>query len=126
MANAITLPALQINGINFSIVPNSLEVTQGFGTSKIKAQSAGGGSVTSVLFDDGSTKLGNVKFKIYSTDDNINNMITVKNNSNNNTVLISEDDFTKTMTNSAIINDPALMLGVDGEIDIEMEGDVVV
>ena len=126
MANAITLPALSINGINFSVVPNSLEVVQGFGTSKVKAQSAGGGSTTSVFFDDGSTKLGNVKFKIYSTEDNISNMETVKNNSNNNTVLITEDSFTRTMTNAAIINDPPLMLGVDGEIDVEMEGDQIV
>lgn len=126
-SNAITLPALSVNGINIEIVPNSVELIQGYGTSKLKAQSAGGGSVESVLFDDGSTKIGNLKFKVFPTEENINNLINIKNNSNNNTVLLSDSSgFTKTVTNAVMINDPPLMLGIDGEIDIEMEGDPAV
>ena len=125
MANAITTPSLQINGQYLPIVPNSLSVRRGIGTVDVKAQS-NGGSVEPVFQTNQEDAIGYVTFMLEPTDDNINAIAIAQDNNPNNTVQITENNFTRTMANAAVCNDPDLNLGADKNITVEMKGDQVV
>lgn len=120
-------PSFIINNIPIAIKPNSSSYSEGFGESKVRNQSAGGGAVQAVYAQDVSTRLSMAKFAMESTETNINLVRTWKSNSANgilNTMRIVDQatGFTRTITNVIIENDPEIALGVDSEISLEWKG----
>ena len=59
-------PTIVINNIAVAIVPNSFSFTEGFGEQDIKVQSAGGGSVQTVLSSNVETNMSMVKFSLHN------------------------------------------------------------
>lgn len=126
MANAIVKPSLIVNGEVVNIVPNSLIVVKGGGERQVKTQSAGGGQVENVVFEDVATAIGQVKFKLFNTDTNLNILQTIINNGSANTVeYTSAQGQNGTMLNSIVVNDPEINLGVDGETEVNMKGSTI-
>ena len=124
MANAITIPSLQGNGVIIEIVPNSLVIRRGFGTTDVKAQSSGS-TVTSVFQKNQENAVGYLTFDIYSTQESIDQIRTLQDNNPNNTMQITQDGFSRTMPQAAVSNDPDLGLGADKTISVEMMGDQI-
>lgn len=124
MSNALVKPTLIINGEVVNIVPNSLEVVKGTGTRNVKTQSAGAGQTQNVVFDDVSTKVGMIKFKIYNTVPNMNFIddIAAITDVGNLVQYINIEGQSGSMNNAIVTNDPSFNLGVDGETEIEMKG----
>lgn len=126
MANAIVKPSLVINGEVIQIVPNSLIVVKGTGERQVKTQSAGGGQLEDVIFEDVATAIGQVKFKVFNTNENLNTMETVVNNGASNTVqYTSSEGQNGTMLNGIVVNDPEINYGVDGETEFNMKGSTI-
>ena len=125
MANAITIPALQINGVYIDIEPNSLMFKEGFGTTTVKAQSIGG-TTTAVFGLDQTDAVGSLTFVVEPTQSNIEQIQAIQNNNPNNTVQFTQGTFLKTMPKGAIINDPEYTLGADKNFTVEMKGDKIV
>ena len=124
-SSAITIPSLQINGLYVSIVPNSLSIRRGFGTTTVDAESIGS-TVTTVFKKDQTKAVGYVTFMIEPTDDNISQMQVIQDNNPNNVVQITQNNFSRTMPAAAITNDFDENLGADKNITIEMSGDQIV
>ena len=127
MANAITIPSVLVNGEYLGIVPNSLKVIRGKGTTEVKAQSFG--SVSQPVFEINQEEaIGHITLEVYPTEDSINQ------------IRIYQDlgplldvQFTDPLTNTprsmapaVLSNDPNLELGADQTITIEFKGASVV
>jgi hypothetical protein len=121
---AITTPTMVINNIAVAYIPNSLSYKDGLGEQTVKTQSAGGGQVETVYFDDAESKMGSVKFQIFPTGEGIEAAKDWKTLLNTNAIILtSPNGFTRAFQNMAMINDPDNNLSSDGSIDIEFMGD---
>ncbi len=125
--SAISVPALTVNGIPIPIKPNSLMWEDGLGEYKIRIASAGGSATTSVFTKDIETALGMVKFVLYTTNENVDTVRGWKVNDQANLVEFSDfGGLTRSMSNAAIINKPQYEAGVEGEVEVEFNGDALV
>lgn len=124
-ANAVTVPQLQITGVTFQIVPNSLKTVRGRGSYKVKFESSGGGSGQAVYERDMSEAVSKLDFKMFPTEVNIAAIQTIQDNGSNNTALVTNPDgnFTEVFPSLAMTNDPMRELGADGTIEVNMSGD---
>ena len=121
MANAITIPSLQVNGVYWAIVPNSFSYRRGVGTVDVKAEVVGG--VATPVFQVNKTgAVGYITFMMEPTDTNLSQVDVAQDNSPNNTVQFTQDGFTKTMPTAAITADPDRALGADKNFTVEFEG----
>lgn len=121
MAQAITIPQLQVNGVYIPIVPNSLIVRRGKGTRVVKAQA--NGSYTEPVYQQDLTEaVGEVQFSIYPVSDVINQMQIIQDNYDNNVVQVTATDYSVTLASASITNDPNYELGADKTIAITMMG----
>lgn len=119
MATFLSNPTLTVNNLVISIVPNSFSYTPGKGEQTMKVQSAGGGSTQTVFSDNVETKLSTVKFQVYTTNDTAGDVDIWKTNKNLNTITATENDFTRSFTGAALLNDPEIKAGSEGTIDLE-------
>lgn len=71
MAQALSVPAVIINGDLVKIVPGSFRFNFGVGNTNVRSASAGGGNVTSVHSKDLETAVGRCAFDLHTTPDNI-------------------------------------------------------
>ena len=125
MSEAITSPQVEINGLSIAIIPNSFEFDEGLGEQTVKSQSAGGGSVEQVFFDDSETKFSMVKFDLYNTASNIELARIWKTSKNRNNINITDgadSDFSRTVKEAAVTNNYAVPLKNEGNISIELHG----
>lgn len=128
MAGPIALvnPTVVINNVSVPIVPNSFSYTEGLGEQKMRVQSAGGGSVQSVLSNDVETNLSKIEFEMYPTSDNIDLILSWKQNSNNNGISVSGEGLTRSFGNAALTSDYKVALGSDTKIPVEFHSDAAV
>lgn len=125
--NVLSDPTVRINNQNYQIVPNTLRVVRGLGESEVKPQSAGDGNVEMVHSENVETKIGKITFSVYTTDDQINALKTLKGNKNQNYVSISDANSSTIliMKNAALVNDPEIGYSNDGQIELEFHGEQV-
>lgn len=120
-------PTVIINNSVLPIIPNSVTYTEGFGEQEIKVQSAGGGSIQTVLSTNVETNCSMFKCSIHNTADNIELARTYKTNENNNAITITGDTgFSRAFNNAALISDYEVGLGSDSNIELEFKSDPAV
>jgi len=131
MPNIIATPSIVVNNQVINIVPNSCSFTEGLGEQSMRVQSAGGGVVSQVFSDNVEARLSVLKFKLYSTADNIALALSWKKNKNNNAISLTGQTSTntyisRTFSNAAILNDYEVNAQTDGALDIEFKSDAAV
>lgn len=125
-ARIITDPEVRVNNETYQLVPNSLTMVRGLGESEVKAQSIGNGQVENIFAENVETKVGKIKFSLYTTDFNIDTKIPqLKENRNRNTVSLADEDFTVVMKNAALVSDPEHVFSNDGQVELEFMGEIV-
>ena len=115
-------PTIEVNDAVIGIIPNSCSYKAGKGDINIRAQSAGGNSIDVVKTENAETKISMVKFKLFNTKTNSEQVKTWQDSVNGNTINLSDGDFIQAFREMFVITDPELMLGADGEIEVEFNG----
>lgn len=123
---ALVNPAVLVNNLSVPIVPNSLTYTEGLGEQTVRVQSAGGGSVQSVLSNNVETNLSMVKFEMFPTAENIALILSWKVNGNQNVVSVTGAGLTRSFTNATLTNNYEVALGSDTKIPLEFLTDAAV
>lgn len=126
MAEALATPQAAVNGVAIWIVPNSASMVLGKGESKTRVASGGGNRVETYNTKDVTTFIGRVKFKMVTTNESVNQVEEWKDRFDTNEVTIVEKGVTKTLKKAIIQNDPEIMIGVEGEVEIEFSGKPVI
>ena|SRR3990167_9522761 len=126
MAIALANPTVLINNLSVSIVPNSFTYTEGRGEQTVRVQSAGGGSVQSVLSNNVETNLSTVKFDVFPTAENIALILGWKDNGNENVIGATGAGLTRSFTNATLTNDYEVALGSDTKISLEFKTNAAV
>ena len=125
----LTNPQLEVNGLSVDIVPNSLSFTEGIGEQTVKAQSAGGDSVSSVFFENAESKISMLKFEVYATDIKIALARIWKTSKNNNICTWSggsNSDTQRVLQFAALTNDYEVELKNEGILSLEFQGEAVI
>ena len=114
-------PTIEVNSDVVGIIPNSLVSKNGIGDKDVKAQSAGGNSISAVITENAETKVSMVKFKLYNT---LVGLQKVKDWSAlfGSTIEISEDDFAESFQDMIVCTEPERAVGADGELEVEFKG----
>jgi hypothetical protein len=126
MAITLANPTILVNNLSTPIVANSFSYTEGKGEQTVRVQSAGGGSVQTVLSNNVETNLSMVKFSMFPTAENIATILSWKNNGNANVISASGAGLTRSFTNATLINDYEINLGSDTQIDLEFKTDAAI
>jgi len=122
MAKTLSNPTVEVNDDTIAIIPNSLTYKEGQGDRKVKAESAGGNSISTVVTVDAETKISDCKFKLYNTADNLNKIKEWMAEDEGVTISLSEDDVTVSFNNMVVTTEPERAVGADGELEIEFMG----
>ena len=122
MAKTLSNPTVEVNDDTIAIIPNSLTYKEGQGDRKVKAESAGGNSISTVVTVDAETKISDCKFKLYNTADNLNRIKEWMAEDEGVTISLSEDDVTVAFNNMVVTTEPERAVGADGELEIEFMG----
>lgn len=120
----LSTPRVIVDGVVIPVVPNSVTVRIP-GDSKVRAMSAGGGSVQAVHGVDASTLIGHVKFDIPSTAQNADRVRAWKANMLNGigmTVNVIEDTVQFPHQNMHLTKETSVAMTADGNISCEFEG----
>ena len=127
MANAITIPSIQVNGQYLGIVPNSLKVIRGRGTTDVKAQSSGA-TVEPVFESNQEEAIGHITVQVYPTQTNIDKIRLYQDLGSTLRIGIIDpiSGSSLTMSQGTIFNDPNLELGADQTISVEFKGAALV
>lgn len=123
---ALSNPQIVINNQVVQYVPNSVSFKEGKGEYKLRPHTSGGQQVSNVLTQDLSTRKSMLKLKFLPTTENIEYASQWKGNLNRNSILITEEDFTRTINNAAITNDYEVAIGADAEFELSFEGDTAI
>lgn len=125
--NVLSNLTLRINNETVKYKPNTLTFTTGQGEFSVKGVSAGAGDSDIAVSENVETFVGKVKFELYSTADNEDLFKRLKeaNLSTGNVVKLFGKDFSGTMTNATVINDPEIKVGVDESFEIELHGNKI-
>lgn len=118
-------PTVEVNDQPIAIVPNSLSYKKGQGDKTVKAQSAGGNAIETIITENAETKISMVKFKLYNTKENFDNTNAWVDNINGNTIRLSEGELTESFRGMVTTAEPERMVGADGELDLEFMGQPV-
>ena len=120
MANAITDPRLEINGIAIQVVPNTIFYKRGVGEVKVKAASLGADVTVPIFETDKTTAVGELQFQIFPTNELIAQIQSFQDSGNNNTISLTDtNNFVKTANNQKIATtDPEIKVGADQTIEI--------
>lgn len=118
-------PTVEVNDNPIAIVPNSLSYKKGRGEKSVKAQSAGGNAIETVVTQNAETKVSMVKFKLYPTKENFDLADVWIDNINGNTIRLSEGELTESFRGMVTTTEPERMVGADGELELEFMGQPV-
>jgi len=127
MSLGLSNPSIEVNDVVISIVPNSYASKRGVGDMNIRAQSAGGNSIETVVTENAESKISMVKFSIISTADNLallDSWLSTSRNGIGNTIRASENntDLVEAYSGMVIVTEPDRPRGADAQIDIEFKG----
>ena len=117
-------PSVAINNVPVAIIPNSFKFNDGGGEIKVRAMSAGGGSITTVHTEDATTKMGKFSFELAVTAANRSLALTWKSNIGANVCMAIDPNLPPiVMQNMSMTNDPEWDASADGKAKIEFSGD---
>lgn len=123
MATQIASALVQVNNQSVPVAPNSVGFTEGLGEQAIRAASLGGGQVEQVFSNNIETNFSMVKFQVYATVENIENLKVWKSNRNENVVSVTattpDGTFTRTFQQASLLTNYEVNLGSDTVIDVE-------
>jgi len=119
---AITKPGIVVNGAAIKIKPNSVKFKEGFGNTKVRPQTTGGGNVDMVPTEDIETKIGMISFTMLATVENIDAKRAWQAQPGANTVQMVQGGFSRTLKLGTIEEDPEMQTGVDGEFEVSFSG----
>lgn len=122
VARTLANPSVQVNDATIAIIPNSASYKTGKGDINVRAQSAGGNSISIVKTENAETKISMVKFKLYNTQNNVALVREWQDSVDGNTINMSDGSYIESFREMYIISDPEIMLGADGEIEVEFNG----
>lgn len=120
----LSTPKVIVDGVTIAIVPNSCEIRVP-GESKVRAMSAGGGSVQVVQGINAETLIGHVKFDIAATAQNADRIRAWKAKMIKGelvTVNVVEDGVQFPHQDMGLTKDTLLHLKSDGSVTCEFEG----
>lgn len=121
----LTNPTIEVNDNPIAIVPNSCSYKKGRGEKAVKAQSAGGNAIETVITINAETKKSMVKFKLYPTKENFDLSDVWIDNVYGNTIRLSEGELTESFRGMVTTTEPERKIGADGELELEFEGQPV-
>ena len=122
-------PTIIVNNDTWKIVPNSFKYNGGEGTTKVRAASAGGGSVESVHSEDAEDKIGKCSFDMYLSTDLDAKIAVLKENLGANSIEAVQrargdsEGVTLSWDNLSLVTSPDREASVDGVVNFEFEGD---
>ena len=119
-------PQVLVNNNPIAIIPNSLTFMEGLGEQTVEPHSAGGNNVFAVYAEDVSTRIGEVKFELANTEQNIALIRDWKLRGNDNVIIINGEEFSRTFSNSVLSNNYEIGLGADTNISLEFKSDPAV
>lgn len=122
LEKTLSNPAIQVGNKSIAIKPNSLVYKSGKGDKNVRSQSAGGASIENVVTEDAETKKSMVKFTLFNTKTNIDNLEEWQDAVNGNSIEFSDGAFQKAFRQMVVTGDPEISLGAEGETEIEFEG----
>lgn len=122
----LSVPAVLVNNIPISIIPNTFKVKMGRGETKVESASQGGGASSSVHSEDAKTRVGEMKWEMYCTEDAITFFHDWKANTGSNYIATVQPFLNPmTMAFASLCNDPEFEFTADGKVAIEFKGDPV-
>lgn len=128
MANAITDPRLEIDGVAWQVVPNTFWYKRGRGEVKVKAASLGANVVVPIFENDKTSAVGEFQFQIFPTAESIALLQSSQDGGNTHVASFTDNEnFIKTANNIAVATtDPEIKLGSDQTIEVICMGGNVV
>ena len=120
----LSTPKVIVDGVTIPIVPNSCEIRVP-GESKVRAMSAGGGSIQVVTGLNAESLIGHVKFDIAATAQNAARVRAWKENMRTgilSTVNVVEDGVQFPHQDMTLTKDTVIKASADGNISLEWEG----
>lgn len=123
--NIVSTGKVTVNNTNIAIVPNSIEYNEGLGEQSVKTASGGGKSVVLMISDNAEQLTSMVKFKLHSTEQNIELARSWKINTGKNAVTITNPgtEFTRTFLNATVVNNYPVGLGADKDFEVEFHSE---
>ena len=133
MAQALSVSSLSMNNETIKIVPNSFIIKAGVGERNTRWASSGGLAGEGVTTINAETLLGDFKFDLFSTQDNIAKVQEWASRVDNNSLSASHSILengqrkyvTLTFDHAVMQNDPDIELTSDGKISLEWKSDPV-
>lgn len=127
MPNALSVPAIRIDGDTIGIVPNSAVFILGKGETNVRAASAGGNSIEAVHTVNAEAKIGNFNVDLYNTSENIRKIQTLGDRVGLIEIgaiesVIDTSAASITLQNASLCNDPEMPLSADGVMSLEFKG----
>jgi hypothetical protein len=122
--NNLTNPVVRIQNVIVTIKPASLSFDIGKGEKKVSGVSVGGGASGIAVSDDVSTRVGKIKFSLFTTAENIARFRAWKSQANSvgNTISLTEGNTHIVGKYMQVVNSPDMAVGVDESFEIEFEG----
>jgi len=120
--NIIYAPTIELNNTILKVVGNSVNLMPGRGSSNLNAQSVGNGAVEMVYSENVEEKVAQFKCAVFTTAENIDKILEAKDNHANNVVTINSADKNIVILDVALVNDPELSFGNDGQANLEFKG----
>ena len=126
MGRTLSNPTVEVNDIIIAIKPNSLSFKKGKGDKNVRAQSAGGNSIDTIITEDAETKVSMVKFMLITTKEGIELLDGWEDaGDSGNTVRLSDGDFVVSFRKMVVTTEPERGTGADGETEVEFHGQPV-
>lgn len=124
MSNSIILlnPQVIINNVPVGVIPNSISYTEGLGEQIVRVFSAGGNNFQTAFGNNVESNMSTLKFSLIPTSDNVAIARVWKIRGNDNSITISDDNFTRTFRQAALLNNYEVNTSQDGNIDLEFTG----
>ncbi|MGD9276251.1 MAG: hypothetical protein PVJ67_03710 [Candidatus Pacearchaeota archaeon] len=114
-------PTIRID--NIVIVPkaNTTMINNGFGEKKVTGISSGGGTSGIAVSEDVSTRIGKIKFALFTTPQNLEYLRTWQSVdiAVGVSISVSEGTFSVSGQNCVVINNPDANIGVDESFEVE-------
>lgn len=123
----LSVLTVEVNDRIIEYKPNSLEYTDGFGNLNVRHQTGGGPSGSKIITEDAETKIGMVKFVLYTEIGNTNLLkewLRLSRRAAGNVIRLSGDGFTRSFRNMVITEEPTVSVGSEGEFEVIFKGDV--
>ena len=119
-------PQVLVNNNPILVIPNSVNFTEGLGEQTVEPHSAGGDSIQTVFADNVAERCSAINFEMANTEQHINLIRSWKQNENENTIVITGDDLSRTFKFAALVNNYDVGLGADTNISLEWKSDPAV